>query len=179
MGPGGPRGVQRARICGRADPGPGSVFSQLSRPGGWSNNNNMCCDHTLGSGGSLGNLEKAAVPQPHRSLAYFHDRDSAQDVHIWPQLWFRLTEAHPKWRLHADKWLVSWHTAPCDGANTSEPCTVLNHWWALTADRCSLQVLKSPVTNLLHKEAPRRSAHSVHLLSCCLRFLANEIKPQL
>lgn len=30
--------------------------------------------------------KKAAAPQPHRSLAYFHDRDRAQDVHIWSQL---------------------------------------------------------------------------------------------
>lgn len=176
MGPGGPQGVQKARMCGHADPGSGSVFSQLSRPGGWSNNNNMCCDHTLGPGGSLGNLGKAAAPRPHRSLAYFHDRDCAQDVHIWSQLWFCLSEARPKWHLHAGK-LVSWRTVPRQGANTSEPCTVLNHWWVLTADRCSLQVLKSPVTNLLHKEAPR--TQRVHLLSCRLRFLSNKIKPQL
>lgn len=56
-------GVQRVR-SGRRDPEPGPVFSQLSGAGGSSNNNNMCWDHTLCSGDSLGTDER---PMPQRN----------------------------------------------------------------------------------------------------------------
>lgn len=56
-GPRGPSGVPRQRSV-HGDPELRRVFSQLYGPGGSSNNNNMCWDHTLCALGNLSQLKR-------------------------------------------------------------------------------------------------------------------------